>query len=100
MGELTRPASERKNPGEGERGKKRTALTEKLKEIFRRQRSQPVEQVVEQINPILRGWVNYFRIGQSSRCFCYVKDWVEKKLVSDEFSPYLDAPSRENSSLS
>ena len=30
-------------------------------------------------NPILRGWVNYFRISQSSRCFGYVKDWVEKK---------------------
>ena len=32
------------------------------------------------INPILRGWVNYFRIGHSSRCFSMVKDWVEKKI--------------------
>jgi RNA-directed DNA polymerase len=31
------------------------------------------------INPILRGWVNYFRVGNSSHCFGYVKDWVEKK---------------------
>jgi Group II intron, maturase-specific domain len=23
---------------------------------------------LEQINPILRGWVNYFRIGHASRC--------------------------------
>ena len=35
--------------------------------------------VIELINPILRGWVNYFRIGHSSRCFGYVRDWVEKK---------------------
>jgi RNA-directed DNA polymerase len=60
--------------------KARTALLSKLKEVFRRFQSQPVERVIEIINPILRGWVNYFRIGHSSRCFGYVKDWVEKKI--------------------
>ena len=60
--------------------KKRSALVRKLKEIFRRYRSQPVGWVVEIINPILRGWVNYFAIGHSSRCFGYVRDWVEKKI--------------------
>jgi RNA-directed DNA polymerase len=60
--------------------KARITLLGKLKEVFRRLESQPVEWVVEIINPILRGWVNYFRIGQSSRCFGYIKDWVEKKI--------------------
>ena len=60
--------------------KARTALLSKLKEIFRRFLSQPVGRVTELINPILRGWVNYFRVGHSSRCFGYVKDWVEKKI--------------------
>jgi RNA-directed DNA polymerase len=60
--------------------KKRTALLEKLKEIFRRYGSQPMERVIELINPILRGWVNYFAVGHSSRCFTFVKDWVEKKI--------------------
>lgn len=60
--------------------KARTALLRKLKEIFRRHVSQPVDRVTQLINPILRGWVNYFRIGNSSRCFGYVKDWVEKKV--------------------
>ncbi len=62
------------------RMKARTALLQKLKEIFRRFVSQPVERVIELINPMLRGWVNYFRIGHSSRCFGYVKDWVGKKV--------------------
>ena len=62
------------------RMKARTALLFKLKEIFRRFLSQPVGRVTELINPILRGWVNYFRVGHSSRCFGYVKDWVEKKI--------------------
>ena len=36
--------------------------------------------VVESINPILRGWVNYFAIGHSSRCFQFVQRWVELKI--------------------
>jgi len=60
--------------------KKRTALFETLRKIFRQHVSWPVEKVIEKINPILRGWVNYFRVGHSSRCFGVVKRWVEKKV--------------------
>src|SRR3954469_16413742 len=60
--------------------KKRTALLQKLKEIFRRYQSEPAGRVVQQINPILRGWVNYLAVGHSSRCFSFVRDWVEKKI--------------------
>ena len=62
------------------RMKARTKLLRRLKEVFRRHRSQPVERVVNLINPILRGWVTYFRIGHASRCFSYVRNWVEKKV--------------------
>jgi RNA-directed DNA polymerase len=61
------------------RMKARTSLLRKLKEVFRRFTSQPVDRVIYLINPILRGWVNYFRIGNSGRCFGYIRDWVEKK---------------------
>ena len=60
--------------------KKRTALLRKLKEIFRRYQSQPIDRVIALINPILRGWVRYFAVGDASRCFGFVKDWVEKKV--------------------
>jgi len=60
--------------------KKRTALLQTLREVFRRYRSQPVQRVVEMINPILRGWVNYFAIGYSNRCFQFIKRWVEIKV--------------------
>ena len=60
--------------------KRRTALLRKLKKVFRRFHSQPVGRVVKIINPILRGWVNYFAMGHSSRCFGFVRDWVEKKI--------------------
>ena len=60
--------------------KKRTALLQKLKAVFRRSRSQPVEELIAEINPKLRGWVNYFRIGHASRCFAIVRRWVERKV--------------------
>src|SRR5215831_4181150 len=60
--------------------KKRTALLRKLKTVFRRYQSQPVDRVVQLINPILSGWVNYFAIGDSGECFTFIQDWVEKKV--------------------
>jgi RNA-directed DNA polymerase len=60
--------------------KKRKELTRKISEIFHRFRSQPVIRIVKTINPILRGWVAYFRLGNASRCFSYIRHWVEKKV--------------------
>ena len=60
--------------------KKRTQLQRKLKEVFKRSRSRPIGEVIAKINPILRGWVNYFAPGHSSRCFSGIRDWVEKKI--------------------
>ena len=58
----------------------RSELIKKLKEIFRRHRSRPIEGLVGAINPILRGWVNYFRVGHATKQFKYVSQWVEKKV--------------------
>ena len=60
--------------------KKRTALLRKLKDVFRRYQSQPLDRVIKLINPMLRGWVAYFAVGNSSECFGFAKDWVEKKI--------------------
>ena len=60
--------------------KARLALLRKLKELFRHFRSQATGGLIKAINPILRGWVQYFAIGHSSRCFSFVRDWVEKKI--------------------
>jgi RNA-directed DNA polymerase len=60
--------------------KKRTALLRKLKDLFRRHQSQPIDRVIALITPVVRGWVRYFAIGDASRCFSFVKDWVEKKV--------------------
>lgn len=55
-------------------------LRAKLTETFKAKRGRPIEEIVKEINPILRGWVNYFRIGNSSKCFKNVEEWVQKKI--------------------
>ena len=60
--------------------KKRTALLCRLKVMFRGLRSQPVTRVIEMINPVLRGWVNYFAMGHASRCFSFIRNWIEQKI--------------------
>ncbi len=60
--------------------KKRTALLRRLKVEFRRLRSQPVSRVIAKINPILRGWVHYFAIGNATQCFSFIRNWVEQKI--------------------
>ena len=58
----------------------RTALLGKLRDVFRRHQSQPVRRVIAVINPILRGWANYIRIGNAKRCLAYVRWWVEQRV--------------------
>jgi RNA-directed DNA polymerase len=48
------------------RGKKRTALLQKVKQVVRGHRSRPIAEVIARINPILRGWVHYFAVGHSA----------------------------------
>ena len=60
--------------------KKRTALLGELKVVFRGLQSQPVSRVISKINPILRGWVNYFAMGHASRSFSFIRNWVEQKI--------------------
>jgi RNA-directed DNA polymerase len=62
------------------RPKRRTALLRKLKPIFRRHRFGPLKGFIEEINPIVRGWVPYVAFGHSSRCFSYVRRWVEQQV--------------------
>lgn len=60
--------------------KARKALLTKLKPIFKNLRSQPIAWVINKINPILRGWANYYRIANVNKVFNYVRGWVDRKV--------------------
>jgi len=44
-------------------------MRRKLKETFRRARGRQVDDLIKDLNPVIRGWANYFRTGVSARVF-------------------------------
>jgi group II intron reverse transcriptase/maturase len=56
--------------------KAQLALQEKVRMLTSSHRSAKVGEVVREVNPVVRGWVNYFRIGNSSRVFQKIRHFV------------------------
>jgi RNA-directed DNA polymerase len=60
--------------------KARKAVKAKVGDIIDRGGATPAAELVKQINATLAGWVNYFRVGNASRAFSEVRDYVEMKV--------------------
>lgn len=60
--------------------KKVQDLIAKVREHLNSHHDQNVRQMIKELNPILRGWVNYYRIGHSSKDFSFIRQWVERKV--------------------
>jgi group II intron reverse transcriptase/maturase len=48
----------------------------------RRYAGLPLEVVVERLNPVIRGWGNYFRSGNSARKFSHIDSYVHERLAT------------------
>ena len=56
-------------------------LKEKLREIFRRGRGRNLRKVIEEeLTPLLRGWMNYFRLAEVKGIFEELDSWIRRKL--------------------
>jgi RNA-directed DNA polymerase len=56
-------------------------LKEKLREIFRRGRGRNLGKLIEgELTPLLRGWMNYFRLAEVKGVFEELDGWVRRKL--------------------
>lgn len=56
-------------------------LKEKLREIFRRGRGRNLSKLIEEeLTPLLRGWLNYFRLAEVKGIFEELDGWIRRKL--------------------
>ena len=56
-------------------------LKEKLREIFRRGKGRNLNRLIEEeLTPLLRGWMNYFRLAEVKGIFEELDSWIRRKL--------------------
>lgn len=60
--------------------KARMAVKARIRETIRSGGAKPTQDIVKEINAILAGWVNYFRVGNASDAFSEIRDYTEMKL--------------------
>ncbi|WP_367372100.1 group II intron reverse transcriptase/maturase [Pseudomonas lini] len=55
-------------------------LRDRLRDLLRGARGHKMANVIERINPVLRGWAGYFKLSQSKRPLEEIDGWVRRKL--------------------
>lgn len=57
------------------------AITEKVRTLTRQGTNLTLAVLLHSLNPVLRGWTNYFRAGVSSRTFGYLRGYVWRRVI-------------------
>ncbi|TDQ72042.1 group II intron reverse transcriptase/maturase [Paraburkholderia silvatlantica] len=77
---------ERKRAGNGyfvkmtPKTRARQNIKAKIRDIIRHGGSTPAAKLIARLNATVCGWVNYFRVGNASRAFSEVRDYLEMKV--------------------
>ena len=58
----------------------RERLAEKVRKTMREARGRSLQQAIEQLNPVLRGWVAYFRLTEVKGVLEELDGWIRHKL--------------------
>jgi RNA-directed DNA polymerase len=53
----------------------------KVRSATRGSTDQPLSVLVHRLNPVLRGWTNYFRHGVSKATFCYLRAFLWRRVI-------------------
>lgn len=56
-------------------------IRDKLRDKWLLMKGQNVKTVISNLNPVIRGWANYFRIGVASEVFRSIDDWMFRREV-------------------
>jgi len=55
-------------------------IKEKVREIAKRNRGCSLEQIVIELNNLIRGWVSYYRYASARKLMRYLDAWLRRKL--------------------
>jgi len=60
--------------------KARLTIKARIRDILRHGGATPLKELIAQMNVVLAGWVQYFRVGNANRAFSEIRDYVEMKV--------------------
>ena len=60
--------------------KARQAIKARIRDVVQNGGAKPAQDIVTPVNAIRAGWVNYFRVGHSSRAFGEIRDDTAMKI--------------------
>jgi RNA-directed DNA polymerase len=56
------------------------AFKDRIRQLTPRNHGMNVEEMVKQLNPVLRGWANYFRVANCKGVFRELMQWIRRRL--------------------
>jgi hypothetical protein len=68
------------------------SIKAEIRKIVRESGAQLVPAIIQRLNPVLAGWVRYFRVANSNRAFGEVRDYVEMKVRTLQPGAYAYSP--------
>lgn len=60
--------------------KKIKSFKDKIRQLTPRNHGMNVEEMIKRLNPVLRGWANYFRIANCKGLFAQLMEWIRRRL--------------------
>lgn len=60
--------------------KKLKTFKAKVKQMTKRNRAAPLEEIIKELNPVMRGFANYFRIANCAPWFIELMGWIRRRL--------------------
>lgn len=61
-------------------GKALDRIKSKVREIVRKGRGRNLKRVIEEITPVVRGWMNYYKLSEVKKPFEELDGWIRRKL--------------------
>ena len=61
-------------------------LKDNIRMITRRSQGVNLQTVIDRLNPVIRGFANYFRLGNARKTFQSLDEWIRMRLRSFKFS--------------